>query len=189
MFCSFWLVPYSLFYPYRQKKTPKNQGNSLGMFLKIRRRRILELSTGSGSIEQIFAMSSLCQDQGRLWRQELVVLLQGLSCRAVGSEAPTHPHCPLGICWLPLAGMWTEHSGRRMFCCVLVRALKSCRSDTRPWGPNLGVMGRSSGYLEMPWQQHLYLKSRWLRCLQALSWSRSWYQGSSAEEEHWREGG
>lgn len=95
--------------PIQAKKTPKNQGNSLGMFLKIRRRRILELSTGSGSIEQIFAMSSLCQDQGRLWRHELVVLLQGLSCRAVGSEAPTHPHCPLGICWLPLAGMWREN--------------------------------------------------------------------------------
>lgn len=27
----------------------------------------------------------------------------GLSCRAVGSEAPTHPHCPLAIYSLPLA--------------------------------------------------------------------------------------
>lgn len=27
----------------------------------------------------------------------------GMSCRAVGAQAPTHLHCPLGICLLPLA--------------------------------------------------------------------------------------
>lgn len=165
--------------PIQAKKT--HQGKSLGVFLKRKRRGISELSAGDGSIEQIFAMSCLCQDQRRLWRAPKSFFAGvGLSCRAVGSEPPLSLRDLLVAtgckCW-DVKGM----------CVVLVMALKSCRSDRRPWAPNLGVMERSLGYLETPWQQHLYRKSWWL--LQALSWSRSWYQGRAAEEEHWSEVG
>lgn len=187
MFYSFWLVPSSLLSPYRPKKTPPGQ-KSWNVFkgkeegnLGVKHR---------GRVYRADICHELCQDRGRLWKQELVVLLQAWACPAEmgGQKPPLIPTVPEGS----VGYHWLQGLGRegRTFCCVMVRALKSCRSDTRPWGPDLGVTERSSGYLEIPWQQHLYLKSWWLRILQALSCSRGqWYEGSAAEEEHRREGG
>lgn len=58
--------------PHTSKKKKPHQGKSLGMFLKRRKRGILELSTRDGSVELIFVMSCVrireCCESKSWWR-------------------------------------------------------------------------------------------------------------------------
>lgn len=82
--------------PIQGKKNQKHHSKNLGMFLKRRRRGILELRTGNGSVEQIFAMSCVRIREGCESKSWWCICRRGFVLQSCGVSSP-HSSSPLTL--------------------------------------------------------------------------------------------